>query len=49
MWNISITGSVITHDARFARQTGIDMTKAAFNNKMILFTSKLDLNLGRNK
>jgi hypothetical protein len=40
-------GSMITNNARCTREikSRIAMTKAAFNNKKILFTSKLDLKL----
>jgi hypothetical protein len=39
-------GSMITNDARCTRETKsrIATTKAAFNKKKALFTSKLDLN-----
>jgi hypothetical protein len=40
-------GSMLTNDARCTREikSRIAMAKAAFNKKMTLFTSKLDLNL----
>jgi hypothetical protein len=42
-------GSMITNDARCTREikSRIAMSKAAFNKKKTLFTSKLDLNLGK--
>jgi hypothetical protein len=42
-------GSMITSDARCTRaiKSRIAMAKAAFNNKKTLFTSKLDLDLGK--
>jgi hypothetical protein len=45
----SYLGSMITSDARCTREikSRIAMAKATFNKKKSLFTSKLDLNLGK--
>ena len=43
-------GSMLTNDGRYTCEITprIAMAKAEFNKKKTLFTSKLDLNLGRN-